>query len=162
MGSNRKGDRYERELVNALREAGFGAQRTPSSGSSTDRELPDIVAGRGDLPAMDGRLKSSPSEWPATNVVGIEHKSGNATTMYVDENEVAELQEWGEVWHARVLLGCRPTDGTSPKLHYLAPPENARRTQGDDEGNYGLPVADIEDRAVMVVNATDGTVEVVA
>ena len=47
MSSNRKGDRRERELVNRLDEAGVAVMRAPASGSATDRELPDGLAGDG-------------------------------------------------------------------------------------------------------------------
>ena len=40
--SQAKGDRRERELVNALDEAGFAVMRAPASGAATDRELPDV------------------------------------------------------------------------------------------------------------------------
>jgi Holliday junction resolvase len=47
--SNAKGDRRERELVNDLDEAGFAVMRAPASGSATTRELPDVLAGNGDV-----------------------------------------------------------------------------------------------------------------
>jgi len=46
--SNAKGDRRERELVNELDDAGFAVMRAPSSGSATERELPDVLAGDGE------------------------------------------------------------------------------------------------------------------
>ena len=46
--SNAKGDRRERELVNALDAAGFAVMRAPASGSATERELPDVLTGDGD------------------------------------------------------------------------------------------------------------------
>lgn len=45
VNSNSKGDRRERELVNRLDEAGFAVMRAPASGSATERELPDALAG---------------------------------------------------------------------------------------------------------------------
>lgn len=158
MSSSRKADRYERECVNALREAGFGAQRTPASGSATERELPDILAGRGDLPALDGRVKSSPAGWPVTNLLGIEHKCGSATTLYVKEEEVEKLESWADVWHAKILLGARFTSQSGGRVHYFVPPEDARRTNDDGTGNYGLPEADIKERAVIAVDANAGSV----
>ena len=46
--SNAKGDRRERELVNDLDGAGFAVMRAPASGSATERELPDVLAGDGE------------------------------------------------------------------------------------------------------------------
>jgi Holliday junction resolvase len=46
--SNTKGDRREREIVNWLSENGWAVMRAPASGSATDRDLPDLVAGDGD------------------------------------------------------------------------------------------------------------------
>ena len=37
----------ERKLVNQLEEAGFAPMRAPASGSSTDRELPDVICENG-------------------------------------------------------------------------------------------------------------------
>ena len=48
MAANRKGDRRERELVNQLDEAGFAVMRAPASGSATERDLPDVLAGNGE------------------------------------------------------------------------------------------------------------------
>jgi len=48
VSANRKGDRRERELVNALDGAGFAVMRAPASGAATERELPDVLAGDGE------------------------------------------------------------------------------------------------------------------
>jgi Holliday junction resolvase len=45
MVTNTKGSRRERELVNQLDETGFAVMRAPASGSATERELPDVLAG---------------------------------------------------------------------------------------------------------------------
>lgn len=44
----RKGEHRERELVNRLDAIGFAVMRAPASGSATDRELPDALAGDGE------------------------------------------------------------------------------------------------------------------
>lgn len=145
--SGRKGAARERELVNRFRHAGWGALRLPSSGSATDRELPDVLAGRPvPIPGRDG---------PFSTVVAIELKSGKATTLYVDDYEVDALRTFAQQWGARPFLAARFTSQGSGTETWLVPPDDARGPT--DGGRYGLPQADIEDRAAVVV--TDDGVE---
>ena len=143
--SGRKGSRYEREFVNAVEQAGLGTLRCPSSGSAAARDLPDLLVGEPTEQAVG-------SPWPLSRTWAVEHKSGDATTLYVDAAEVAALERFAAAWGARPLLAARFTTQGTDTLHYLVPPENARRTQGDDAGNYGLPVSDVQDRAVRLVD----------
>lgn len=145
--SSRKGTRYERELVNALTSFGYGVVRIPSSGSATDRDLPDILAGHPHDSA------DALSTTPVAEAWAIEHKSGNATTLYVDEGEVEDLRAFAEAFGARPLLGARPVGNGGNRVTYLLDPEDARITDG---GNYGLPVSDVAERASFVVDATEG------
>lgn len=139
-GSSRRGATYERELVNHFRDSGYGALRLPSSGSSTKRDLPDVLAG---------------TPWPdqyvgATELIAIELKSGSATTLYVDEEEVEALKSFASTWCAKPFLASRRTTQATDTKHYLVRPEDARRTDG---GRYGLPNADIKDRAALMVDS---------
>lgn len=68
--ANRKGERRERELVNLLDECGFAVMRAPASGSPTDRELPDGIAGNGE------------------RFSAIEAKSSSGNPIYLDAEEV--------------------------------------------------------------------------
>jgi len=43
--SNEKGARRERECIKRLKREGWYPMKAPASGSATDRELPDVVAG---------------------------------------------------------------------------------------------------------------------
>lgn len=135
--------RYERELLNALDALGWALMRAPSSGSATDRDLPDLLAGR-PIVTEDGALYAE--AW------AIEHKSGSATTLYVDEDEVEGLRSFGDAFGAMPLLAARPTTQATGREHYLVEPEHARRTDG---GNYGLPVAELDARAFAVVTPGD-------
>ena len=146
--SGRKGARYERELVNALREAGWGALRLPSSGSATERELPDILAGTPEAVAGPDGERALSSLW------AVEAKCGNSSTLYVDGDEVTALIEYAQRWGARPLLGARYTTRDMGKFHYLVLPGDARITDG---GNYGLPKDDLHERAWAVVSPDDGT-----
>ncbi len=73
MSSNQKGDRRERQLVNALDDAGFAVMRAPASGSATSRELPDVLAGNGEV------------------FYAIEAKSSAGQPIYLDNEEVYAL-----------------------------------------------------------------------
>lgn len=146
--SGRRGAAYERRLVNAFGAAGWFALRVPSSGSATADDLPDVLAMR---PVAGGTVRSE--AW------AVELKSGSATTLYADEREVEALRALAESSGAVPYLGARFTSQDTGTEFYLVRPRDARRTQGEDAGNYGLPRADVAERASAVVRE-DGTVEV--
>lgn len=151
--SGRKGAKWERRLVQALGAAGWFAMRAPSSGSATEADLPDVFA---------MRYVSVPANYTTigrrflSEIFAIELKSGKNTTLYVGEDEVDALRTLATTCGASPLLGVRFTSMASPTDHFLLRPEDARRTDG---GNYGLPEADIAERAAVVVRE-DGEVEV--
>lgn len=89
MTSNKKGARRERELVNKLNDAGFAVMRAPASGSATERDLPDVLAGDGDY------------------FYAIEAKSSSGDPIYLDSEEVASLQYFAESFGAVALIGTR-------------------------------------------------------
>ena len=87
--SSRKGDRRERELVNALDEAGFAVMRAPASGSATARELPDVLAGDGE------------------DFYAIEAKSSAGDPIYLDGEEVEALVYFAKNFGAKPRIGVR-------------------------------------------------------
>lgn len=87
--ANRKGERRERELVNRLDAAGFAVMRAPASGSATDRELPDVLAGNGEL------------------FFAIEAKSSRGDPIYLDAEEVEALRFFAENFGALPRIGIR-------------------------------------------------------
>ncbi|MFW5955876.1 MAG: Holliday junction resolvase Hjc [Halorhabdus sp.] len=89
VGSSAKGDRRERELVNALDEAGFAVMRAPASGSATERELPDVLAGDGD------------------DFYAIEVKSSAGDPIYLDGEEVENLVYFARNFGAKPRIGVR-------------------------------------------------------
>ncbi|MCT9095097.1 Holliday junction resolvase Hjc [Haloarchaeobius sp. HME9146] len=89
MSSNRKGDRMERELVNKLDEAGFAVMRAPASGSATERELPDVLAGNGDV------------------FYAIEAKSSSGRPIYLDGEEIEALLFFAQNFGAKARVGVR-------------------------------------------------------
>ncbi|RBI63366.1 nucleoid-structuring protein H-NS [halophilic archaeon] len=87
--SNAKGDRRERELVNRLDEAGFAVMRAPASGSATERELPDVLAGNGDV------------------FYAIEAKSSAGDPIYLTGEEVEALVYFSQNFGAKPKIGVR-------------------------------------------------------
>jgi len=135
------GSSRERELVNTLERVGYAAMRCPSSGSATPRNLPDVLAG---IEHWDGKPALGV---PVSRALAIELKSGSSTTLYVAAEEVAALKSFADRFGATPLLGARFTSQSSPVKIYGVRPPDARKT---DEGNYGLPESDIQDRATVV------------
>ena len=89
MSANRKGDRRERELVNQLDEAGFAVMRAPASGSATDRDLPDVLAGDGD------------------RFYAIEAKSSSGNPIYLTGEEVEALIYFAQNFGAKARIAVR-------------------------------------------------------
>ena len=87
--SNAKGDRRERELVNALDEAGFAVMRAPASGSATERELPDVLSGDGET------------------FYAIEAKSSAGGPIYLTGEEVEALLFFARNFGAKPRIGVR-------------------------------------------------------
>lgn len=87
--SQAKGDRRERELVNRLDEAGFAVIRSPASGSATQREQPDVLAGDGDT------------------FYAIEAKSSSGDPIYLTGEEVEALVYFARNFGAKARIGVR-------------------------------------------------------
>lgn len=87
--SSAKGDRRERELVNKLDENGCAVMRAPASGSATERELPDVLAGDGE------------------NFFAIEAKSSSGDPIYLTAEEVENLEYFAENFGAKPKVGVR-------------------------------------------------------
>jgi Holliday junction resolvase len=89
MAANRKGDRRERELVNELDAAGFAVMRAPASGSATERELPDVLAGNGE------------------EFFAVEAKSSAGDPIYLDGEEIEALLYFSQNFGAKPRVGVR-------------------------------------------------------
>ncbi len=109
--SNAKGDRRERELVNRLDEAGFAVMRAPASGSATERELPDVLAG-------DGAV-----------FYAIEAKSSAGDPIYLTGEEVEALVYFSQNFGAKPKIGVR----FDREDWYFFHPADVHQTDG---GNY--------------------------
>ena len=120
MSSNAKGDRRERELVNALDEAGFAVMRAPASGSATSRELPDVLAGNGEV------------------FYAIEAKSSAGQPIYLDNEEVyALVSVFAENFGATPRIAVR----FDREDWYFFHPSDVHETDG---GNYRVKKERIE------------------
>jgi Holliday junction resolvase len=86
---NAKGDRRERELVTALDEAGFAVMRAPASGSATERELPDVLAGDGET------------------FYAVEAKSSAGDPIYLSGEEIEALVYFARNFGAKPRVGVR-------------------------------------------------------
>jgi Holliday junction resolvase len=109
--SSEKGDRRERELVNELDAAGFAVMRAPASGSATERDLPDVLAGDG-------------GEFYA-----IEAKSSSGDPIYIDGAEIESLLYFSRNFGARARVGVR----FDREDWYFFHPDDLYTTDG---GNY--------------------------
>ncbi len=109
--SQAKGDRRERELVNRLDEAGFAVIRSPASGSATQREQPDVLAGNGD------------------DFYAIEAKSSAGDPIYLTGEEVAALVYFSRNFGAKARIGVR----FDREAWYFFHPGDLHVTDG---GNY--------------------------
>ena len=128
MSSNEKGDRRERELVNRLDSAGFAVMRAPASGSATERDLPDVLAGDGD------------------RFYAVEAKSSAGDPIYLDGEEVEALVYFARNFGAKPRVGVR----FDREDWYFFHPADLHTTDG---GNYRVKkeraLADGEDLAEL-------------
>ena len=109
--SNAKGDRRERELVNKLDEAGFAVMRAPASGSATERELPDVLAGNSEV------------------FYSIEAKSSAGDPIYLTGKEVYALVYFSRNFGAKPRIAVR----FDREDWYFFHPDDLYQTDG---GNY--------------------------
>ncbi|MEF8776553.1 MAG: Holliday junction resolvase Hjc [Haloarculaceae archaeon] len=127
MRSNEKGDRRERQLVNALDEAGFAVMRAPASGAATSRELPDVLAGNGDV------------------FYAIEAKSSGGDPIYLDNEEVyALVQVFAKNFGAIPRIAVRFDREDWSFFH----PDDVHQTDG---GNYRVKKERIDDGSAETI-----------
>jgi Holliday junction resolvase len=89
MSNYTKGAKGERELLSLFYEEGFVGFRAPSSGSTTERELPDVLVGNGEL------------------VFAIEVKRSGGDYEYLDEYEIEDLHYFAEAFGAEPFIAVR-------------------------------------------------------
>ncbi|AGM11831.1 Holliday junction resolvase [Haloarcula californiae tailed virus 2] len=118
------GDAKERELVREIEGTnGWVAMRAPSSGSATDRDLPDVLAGH------RGRT------------LVVELKSSGGDPIYIDQEEVQALQRFARAFGGQALLACRwSSRSLQDSTFYFSEPERLYRT---DAGTYRAKYEDM-------------------
>ena len=138
--SNAKGNRRERELVNALDDRGFAVMRAPASGSATERELPDVLAGDGE------------------DFYAIEAKSSSGQPIYLDGEEVEALLFFARNFGANPRLGVR---FDREDWYFFHPGDDAVHVT--DGGNYRVKketaIADGTDFAELVGHSEKVTLD---
>ena len=138
MSANRKGDRRERELVNELDAAGFAVMRAPASGSATERDLPDVLAGDGE------------------QFYAIEAKSSAGDPIYLSGEEVESLIYFARNFGAKARIAVR----FDREDWYFFHPGDLHVTDG---GNYRVKketaLADGEDMAELVGHSTQARLD---
>jgi Holliday junction resolvase len=138
MSANRKGDRRERELVNELDAAGFAVMRAPASGSATERDLPDVLAGDGD------------------KFYAIEAKSSARDPIYLSGEEVESLIYFARNFGAKARIAVR----FDREDWYFFHPGDLHVTDG---GNYRVKketaLADGEDLDALVGHSTQARLD---
>jgi len=138
MSANRKGDRRERELVNELDAAGFAVMRAPASGSATERDLPDVLAGNGE------------------QFYAIEAKSSAGDPIYLSGEEVESLIYFARNFGAKARIAVR----FDREDWYFFHPGDLHVTDG---GNYrvkkGTALADGEDLDELAGHSTQARLD---
>ena len=114
----RRGDRYERELVRMLWNAGFAAVRVPASGAMSF-PLPDVIAGNG------------------RRYLAMEVKRRSTLPLYLTTIELEALVEFSKLFGAEPFVAVR-----IPKSEWrFVRPEELKRTKRgykvDDEVYFG-------------------------
>jgi Holliday junction resolvase len=132
------GARIERQLVNTYTSLGWGALRVPTSGSATDRDLPDVLTGHPHPDATDVATSEA---------YAIEVKATSDTTAYAGRDELNALNRFANKFGAQPLIAAYfKQQGGSRARYYLVPPGELRMT--DQHG--GVPEATATDRARFI------------
>lgn len=110
-----KGSQMERKLTNIFDSGGWAVMRAPASGSATERELPDLLIGNGNV------------------VYAIEAKYSSDDYIYIQKEKAEALDVFARNFGAKKLAAVRFTymDWKVGSLDQMY------RTQ-DDGGNYGV------------------------
>lgn len=87
--SYKKGARRERELLEEFYEEGYVGFRAPSSGSTTDRELPDVIVGN------------------SGKTISIEAKGSGGETKYISKKEVEDLIYFADQFGSEYYIAVR-------------------------------------------------------
>lgn len=127
MSGYTKGAKGERELLEIFSEYNFVGLRAPSSGSTTERELPDVLVGDGCC------------------VFAIEAKRSGGEYKYIDKYEIDDLHYFAECFGAEPYIAVRFDYGD----WYFFKQEELHETEGgqyrikNENVNKGETISDI-------------------
>ena len=128
------GSRYERRLVNWLDAHGWQVMKSPASGSRTERDQPDLVAGYGG--------KSGP-------YLALEHKtrSNKKPNLYLAAEEVEALLRFAREFGAepRISIWWK---NTQPARFYVV---DIRKFHETDSGNWAIHMDTSMDEAEFTI-----------
>lgn len=136
MSSKRTGAQVERGIATTLTRDGWTVIRSGSSGAGTDRDLPDVIA---------GKFPSPCDEREGAAIIAVESKYRSDTRIRLKEAEVEQLTRVAESFGAIPLVFCRWSGDTTA---YGVKPEEMERT---DAGNYSIGHEQAHARANMSI-----------
>lgn len=117
------GDRYERRLVRFFDAANYAVMRSPSSGSATDRDQPDVFATSG--------VESIAAE--------VKYTGDPDGVIYVEEDEVESLRSFAALAGATPVIAAR---FARTKVFFVFTPGALPTT---DDGSYRVSKAIVDD-----------------
>lgn len=131
-----KGTRRERELLNKFRDNGFGGLRAPSSGSSTDEDLPDILVSH-ELPDFPGWADPYAIE---AKYRGAQDRAAKGNRkVYLNKEEVEALKRFADDFGATPLIFGRWStriEGVSEAVWWVFKPEDIPSTEESKRISY--------------------------
>lgn len=127
------GDRYERRLVRFFDAADYAVMRSPSSGSATDRDQPDVYATSG--------VESIAAE--------VKYTGDPDGAIYVEEDEVESLRSFAVRAGATPVIAAR---FARTKVFFVFTP-NALPTTED--GSYRVSKAIVDDAHAKLADEDD-------
>jgi Holliday junction resolvase len=132
------GTSAERELSNILEDdCGFAAMRAPAWGGRPPRARPDVVAGK--------RIESgAPGAAPTRHLVFEVKKrtSDWPQNVYIDGDELRELQDYAERFGGTPYLAVRPNRRRSKQDWHFVPATD-RRLGRTDSGTWVIRREDL-------------------
>jgi Holliday junction resolvase len=137
MGSKRCGTRYEQRLVRFLDAAGYVVMKSPSSGSATDRDQPDVYA-------------AAPGE-----CVAIEQKYEGSRDgiIYLSQHEINALERFAALAGATAVISTRWKHDTT---FYLFEIDALERTKSGDGAHYRVTREMADGDAARLLADEDG------
>lgn len=124
--SKTKGTYYERQLVKAFWDAGFGVVRSPTSGGATSRTLPDIIVGNG------------------KKYYAIEVKMKKSLPVYIRPEQMEELLEFSKRFGAEPYVAVKlPYQSWKFVLATEIPRNGKNYKVGKEEYLKGLKLDDL-------------------